>query len=659
MVTTVPFSVSSDNTPVATGNTQTALTLSSSYSSAAPLTSSLPPPEKPNTGNTGNTGSAGPANHLSASRQSSSNRTILPPSSCQSRNPSSAPVTVAQEVQRPSSAVSTNQSQLGLLQNRSQFVSSSARHVSVQSNFSPSSMQAATSSQSCAAPGLLQPSLALNQSCTTLVTTASIQNQSAAAVFANPQTVVYQTSSSWPAALALSRSFPGNNCQTAGGAQQKDCGPMGNVAANSSQFNPASTNRQRPPAFQSNLSKIIKSTSVPVNHSQPRQASALHVTETSAEQRSNAGASAQKQPRAKKSKPNKPNKTQKQILPKNLSMMMHWKLPGKSNQSNTKDTPSKTPLNTLEVTVQKNPLLTHLLKDKNQEAATSTGHQSPETQLKSTDAPTQNHPVRPSGNAHENLEALTLPHPQPVSDTSQDSASALSRSSAPQHQQPKQIVKAVADSACDRSSPPLSDASAAARQEPGENEPTSTVSEPETPPVLSERNDVGETVASKSAIDLTTVPSPESDSGHAGEVEPDFSASSKNDVEGLSHNDSASEVPRYVSDSTQTEEANPEAEEKEDVKFRPSCSGDEEQTSVGEEPVWTLKHARVSLLRLPISTPPAGETFPRFRLLPAEAADEVYLQEIHEDSEVGSDVTTEPEASFCLTHTHTSNTECV
>ncbi len=116
-------------------------------------------------------------------------------------------------------------------------------------------------------------------------------------------------------------------------------------------------------------------------------------------------------------------------------------------------------------------------------------------------------------------------------------------------------MRALADSACDRSVQQV----AARRQEPAENEPTSTVSE-ETEPA--ERPSAPE-VSDRDGEELSSV------IGH-----PDFSLS----------------------------------------QWQP----------------------RVSLFRLPVSLPRPGSALPGFRLVPGDAKDEIYLEEIsQENTQVG------------------------
>lgn len=44
---------------------------------------------------------------------------------------------------------------------------------------------------------------------------------------------------------------------------------------------------------------------------------------------------------------------------------------------------------------------------------------------------------------------------------------------------------------------------------------------------------------------------------------------------------------------------------------------------------------KVSVFRLPLSLPSSGQHLPSFRLLPGETEDEIYLEEMSEDSQVG------------------------
>ncbi|XP_051255280.1 E3 ubiquitin-protein ligase TRIM33 isoform X1 [Dicentrarchus labrax] len=137
--------------------------------------------------------------------------------------------------------------------------------------------------------------------------------------------------------------------------------------------------------------------------------------------------------------------------------------------------------------------------------------------------------------------------------------------SSPNHQPQSPVVRAVADSACDRSVQQV----AARRQEPAENEPTSTVSE-ETEP--------------------------------AGKL--------------------------------------PAAEEPSSVIGRPDCSLSQWQPTV-------------PLFRLPVSMPPPGCPLPGFRLVLGDAEDEIYLEEMSEDSQshvddVTDDVIEPPESPVTL-----------
>ncbi|KAF7642707.1 hypothetical protein LDENG_00252790, partial [Lucifuga dentata] len=651
-VSMVPFSVSqpdSQNTSsAATGNTQTA-TSSCSASDGSLMTIQSPPPSwllphKPNSGNTSSAGSAGPANHLAVPCSSSSSWLIPPRSSSQKPHPPGTAVsmlTSSSSAQAPpSSAAQTNQNQLVL-----NFLQKKATSASLQTSVQ-AGMLAASPSQSCFVPGRLQPSVIVPHpsSLSAPVTAASSQT---AVLLTNG--LMYQTSYILPSDLvqvplvveqrqALPYILSVNTCQTGGGVQQNSCRLTGNSAANASQLSPA--NQQQPPVFQSIQSMIVnhrQSGSVTGRHCQPGQRTA----------KSNTAPSVQKQPGAMSINPLRPAHSGQEV-PADRVVFQHWKLSAKQRQSSqhqksemppSQKTAASAASRRSEALLKSSPLLMYLLKDC---SATENKGALPDRQIHQAgvNSETHNEPfqtvVHKSENPCENCDALTSPHHHPVSG---DSA-------APEQQQ-SQIVKAFADSACDRSTQQLSDASAANQQEPGENEPTSTVSEPEAAAEgpctdLSECSNAPGNVKTKS--DLALIPSPKSDCGHVGQIGPErtnFSVTVKNDV--FSHEEI--QILQCLSGSAQTLTANlkPEAEQEEEEFEKPTVQPSshcfsEEISSEDEElsdVAWrrSLK-ARVSLFRLPISPPPAGQTFPRFRLVPGDARDELYLQEINEDSKL-------------------------
>ncbi|KAI9532454.1 hypothetical protein NQZ68_031977 [Dissostichus eleginoides] len=172
------------------------------------------------------------------------------------------------------------------------------------------------------------------------------------------------------------------------------------------------------------------------------------------------------------------------------------------------------------------------------------------------------------------------------------------------------VVRAVADSACDCSFQPVT-----ARQEPAENEPTSTMSEEPEPAGKPSSPEVWdkETTEPEPAPEVwdkeTTEPEPAPEVWDKETTEPE-------PVTEVS--DSETEEPELAGEPSAQEEPHSEAEELSSVIRSPSCSLSQWQP-------------RVSLLTLPVCPPATGRPLPCFGPVLDDAEAEGNLQDLSED----------------------------
>ncbi|XP_078143169.1 uncharacterized protein trim33l [Centroberyx gerrardi] len=731
-VSTVPFSRSpadpqnsSSAAPLENGAAPVSASSRSSPSGPHTSTCSAPPPYRllPQAGGAGDTGPPDPGSHLSASWQSSPNQSWPAHSSCSSLYQSNPPVTTPTSVYpapvaqfpQTSSHAETNL----LLANRTQSTPFPLSHTqpvctsvnmqgSVQSNYTQPCMAAAGPSHRSVVPQQ-HPTPA-----------SAVRNRSQSNPNPNPhaQTLMYRashrrpstfkrcssavTQHSMPFSQAPAFTLPANCYQMAvvgvslSSMDQKNYVQSENVSVSHSRFSTASVSHQQHSPVESNLQLLninhMQSSTATVNYSQTSLVPAYQMTQVvpvQLEPSSAAPVQDRSSPAAVKRRNQPGNAASGSHTLPNGAMYYHWKLPaGQSNHSQHSTAPldqeqtcTVTPPFTKSADVKdKHPILTHHLLRK------STSSSSKETGTKGGKDKTP-----------------TSPH-HPTSDADQPLAFSHSSSSL-QHQHPTLTVKAVADSACDRSVPQAGEPPAASRPEPGENEPTSTVSETETTgegdrPVPSELSSAwDDTNVSVSDSDRTLsvgktaeepVPSAGFGPGAAADAKTppeakSCSATVKREAELVCYDDVASLIFQYLSSSAQTQliKQEPATEEEQGetdtanavrLDFSPSTEETESDWSVGRpfsvtlqetNPLWKPSAAysarelpsreadseelccvdghqgcrvnpwqpRVSLVRLPISTPLPGQPPPRFLLLPGEAKDEIHLQQIDEDNQ--------------------------
>ncbi|XP_029928568.1 E3 ubiquitin-protein ligase TRIM33 isoform X2 [Myripristis murdjan] len=522
-----------------------------------------------------------------------------------------------------------------LLLNSAQTASTSQAYV--QSNYTQGTMPTAIPLQpSLVTNPLLWVSAVQNQH-QALSVALRTQSQSSAVLLSNTQSIMYNTSFTSPNAAVLQHAMPSNKSQT------------GSVSVNQSQPGQAFVSHLQPSGVQSNTE---------ISHIQPSAVTVYNVPQkvqvTVAQAVQSAGVELQQQLNTNNSNlPAVPEKCQ--TNPCQSSAGQHIKPP--SN-------PEQTALATLDkhnATKQKHPLLTYYL-----------------TKPPSGSPPDRNFEIT----CEKNIDSVQQP-------------SAIScNDSLPQHQYPSPTVKAIADSACDSSTPQVSElVGAASQQEPAEDEPTSTVPETETavqddytvPSDLSfswddgtlsslldkdsdGRPSVGENTENTIHTDPERAVQP---SASQAVVEPK-AKSSENKLRCFE--DMASFIDQYLMDSTRLKNESTEQEEEEvtdsirpalhpvkrettsdwrdgapttetfrgtDASRRNSgvCSGHaadcEAHSFAKEDADCKSSHwqPRVSLFRLPIATPRPGRALPRFLLLPGHADDQIHLRQIDEDEQ--------------------------
>ncbi|XP_056142783.1 uncharacterized protein trim33l isoform X2 [Lampris incognitus] len=330
------------------------------------------------------------------------------------------------------------------------------------------------------------------------------------------------------------------------------------------------------------------------------------------------------------------------------------------NQLNQKDLESVSPQFSTSIRVmQKHPLLTkYLLKSQN-------GSSGKMTTL---------------GNDEK---SDTCPSP---GDSGQPSASS------PHHQLPTQTIKAAADSACDSSTPPISTLSAGSEHQAAENEPTSTVSEiqnsgEEFCPILSEFIQLLDSMKASNGSDSNSgmraleggaaeepIPSLEHNKREAENIQPPspgdaflvvnqvspvtvkaeeelphcVGGSSVNDPQHFNH--SAQNQLAKLEPNIQEEEQHPQTLDKTRSDWTVAAL-QQQGTNQSQKPMshretmsiepssphglqacsQSYWQPTVQLFKLSITIPPPGHPLPRFRLLPGDNKDEIYLQEIDKD----------------------------
>lgn len=85
-----------------------------------------------------------------------------------------------------------------------------------------------------------------------------------------------------------------------------------------------------------------------------------------------------------------------------------------------------------------------------------------------------------------------------------------------------------------------------------------------------------------------------------------------------------------------SDEAKPNALEPKDDAPTPDKDIEEPSAVIGQEDFSLSRwQPKVSVLRLPVSLPRFGRSLPSFRLLPGETDDEIYLEEMSDDCQVG------------------------
>ncbi|XP_049439247.1 transcription intermediary factor 1-alpha [Epinephelus fuscoguttatus] len=242
-------------------------------------------------------------------------------------------------------------------------------------------------------------------------------------------------------------------------------------------------------------------------------------------------------------------------------------------------------------------------------------------------------------------------------------------SSSLKHQQQSPVVRAVADSACDRSVQQV----AVRRQEPAENEPTSTVSGDPAParepsaPVVSDIESAPEVTDRKAepepqVLETSAELVPEVSDGEAelepgpepevretkAEPEPEVSdreAELEPEPEPEVRETKAEPEPEVSdgeADSEPDSEPEPEPEVRE-TKAEPEPEVSDGEAEEGSSVIGYLNcslsqwQPRVSLYRLPVSLPRPGHPLPGFRLVLGDAEDEIFLEEMSDDSQSDDD----------------------
>ncbi|KAL7393925.1 hypothetical protein ABVT39_017912 [Epinephelus coioides] len=210
-------------------------------------------------------------------------------------------------------------------------------------------------------------------------------------------------------------------------------------------------------------------------------------------------------------------------------------------------------------------------------------------------------------------------------------------SSSLKHQQQSPVVRAVADSACDRSVQQV----AVRRQEPAENEPTSTVSGDPAPAREPSAPVVSDIESAPEVTDRKAEPEPQVLETSA-ELEPKVSdGEAEPEPQVL---ETSAELELEVSDGEADSEPEPEVLE---TKAEPGPEVSDGEAEEGNSVIGYLNcglsqwQPRVSLYRLPVSLPRPGHPLPGFRLVLGDAEDEIFLEEMSDDSQSDDDDITE------------------